>query len=157
MNKELPCYVVLDLLPLYQEDIILQETKRDIDKHMCNCSECKKALDNLNAQIDIRITETEVKNNPLKKIRFYQKMQMILGTIVAFFLGLCLPIVKMMIPIIQHGGIPDYYLARLKVAWHIGLLKMGISGFVVCVIYLIVLFGIRKMISRKLNSNLSNS
>ena len=32
MNKTLPCYIVSDLLPLYQEDILSEETKKDISK-----------------------------------------------------------------------------------------------------------------------------
>ena len=33
MNKRLPCYIVSDLLPLYQDDILSEQTKKDIDKH----------------------------------------------------------------------------------------------------------------------------
>ena len=32
MNKELPCYIISDLLPLYQDDILSEQTKKDIDK-----------------------------------------------------------------------------------------------------------------------------
>ena len=32
MNKRLPCYIVSDLLPLYQDDILSEQTKKDIDK-----------------------------------------------------------------------------------------------------------------------------
>lgn len=42
MNKELPCYIVSDLLPLYQDDILSEQTKLDIDKHLCECKDCKK-------------------------------------------------------------------------------------------------------------------
>ena len=45
MNKELPCYIVSDLLPLYQEDIVSEQTKKDIDKHVNDCIECKKMMD----------------------------------------------------------------------------------------------------------------
>ena len=34
MNKRLPCYIVSDLLPLYQDDILSEQTKKDIDKHL---------------------------------------------------------------------------------------------------------------------------
>ena len=30
MNKELPCYIVSDLLPLYQEEILSEQTKKDM-------------------------------------------------------------------------------------------------------------------------------
>ena len=42
MNKRLPCYIVSDLLPLYQDDILSEQTKKDIDKHLTECRECQK-------------------------------------------------------------------------------------------------------------------
>jgi len=34
MNKRLPCYIVSDLLPLYQDDILSEQTKKDIDNRV---------------------------------------------------------------------------------------------------------------------------
>ena len=45
MNKEISCYIVSDLLPLYQEDILSEETKKDIEKHLNECKEFRKKLD----------------------------------------------------------------------------------------------------------------
>ena len=42
MNKELPCYIISDLLPLYQDDILSEQTKKDIDRHLSQCKDCKK-------------------------------------------------------------------------------------------------------------------
>lgn len=42
MNKRLPCYIVSDLLPLYQDDILSEQTKKDIDKHLTECQLPKK-------------------------------------------------------------------------------------------------------------------
>ena len=42
MNKRLPCYIVSDLLPLYQDDILSEQTKKDIDKHLTECRELPK-------------------------------------------------------------------------------------------------------------------
>ena len=44
MNKRLPCYIVSDLLPLYQDDILSEQTKKDIDKHLTECRECQKKM-----------------------------------------------------------------------------------------------------------------
>lgn len=92
MNKELPCYVVSDLLPLYQDEILSEQTKRDIDEHLNECEECKKKLMAMNMQIDVQNTDIELKGNPLKKVRFYQKMLTGLGAVIAFILGACAPI-----------------------------------------------------------------
>lgn len=148
MNKELPCYVISDLLPLYQDDVISEQTKRDVEMHISQCTKCKNDLDNMNIQISIRSASSDIKNNPLKKIKAYQRIQGILGGIIAFFLGMCLPVVRVMITIIGYNEIPDYYLARLKVAWHTGLLKMCISGAIVCAIYLFITFIIKKIVSK---------
>ena len=42
MNKELPCYIISDLLPLYQDDILSEQTKKDIDRHLSQCKIVKK-------------------------------------------------------------------------------------------------------------------
>lgn len=149
MSNKLPCYIVLDLLPLYQDDILSEQAKQDVEQHVCECEECKKAMDNMKIKIDFQSTSSEIKNNPLKKIKFYQKIQTFLGTIIAFFLGMCLPVVKIMISIIGYGEIPDYYLARLKAAWHIGVFKMLVSGIIVCVLYIVVVFLLKKIVSNR--------
>ena len=43
-------------------------------------------------KIDVQSTNVELKSNPLKKVRFYQKMLTVLGAIIAFILGACAPI-----------------------------------------------------------------
>ena len=52
MNKTLPCYIVSDLLPLYQEDILSEETKKDIDEHLKECEGCKEDGGHANANRD---------------------------------------------------------------------------------------------------------
>lgn len=73
MNRELPCYVVSDLLPLYQDDLLSEQTKKDIEKHLNECEECKKKMMAMTMQIDVPNTNAELKINPLKKVSFYQK------------------------------------------------------------------------------------
>ena len=43
-------------------------------------------------QIDVQTSDVELKNNPLKKVRFYQKALTALGAVIAFILGACFPI-----------------------------------------------------------------
>ena len=54
MNKRLPCYIVSDLLPLYQDDILSEQTKKDIDKHLTECRECQKKMAAMKTQLDIQ-------------------------------------------------------------------------------------------------------
>ena len=89
MNKELPCYIVSDLLPLYQEDIVSEQTKKDIDKHVNECIECKKMMDAMKKELDIQTVNKELKTNPLKKVKCYQKILTAIGAVIAFILGAC--------------------------------------------------------------------
>ena len=86
MNKRLPCYIVSDLLPLYQDDILSEQTKKDIDKHLTECRECQKKMAAMKTQLDIQNTNVDLKINPLKKVRFYQKILTVLGAVIALSL-----------------------------------------------------------------------
>ena len=90
MNKELPCYIISDLLPLYQDDILSEQTKKDIDRHLSQCKDCKKKMNDMKMQIDVQTSDVELKNNPLKKVRFYQKALTALGAI-SFYFGCMFP------------------------------------------------------------------
>ena len=119
MNKELPCYIVSDLLPLYQDDILSEQTKKDIDKHLSECEDCKKKIDAMKMKIDIQPANTELKTDPLKKVRFYQKALTALGAAIAFILGACIPIAVLGLAVLERGEIATYQIARVKHFWYV--------------------------------------
>ena len=123
MNKELPCYVISDLLPLYQDDILSEQTKKDIDRHLSGCEECRKKLLAMKMQIDVQSTDVELKSNPLKKV-----------------LGLT---------VLERGEIAAYQIERVKSLWYILALWSCVAGIAVCVIYFLLLLLIRKIIGKK--------
>lgn len=148
MNKGLPCYIILDLLPLYQDDILSEQTKKDIDKHLNECEDCKKKMDAMKLQIDVQTTKAELKTNPLKKVRFYQKALTVLGAVIAFFLGACYPIARLGIAVLERGEIATYQIERLKRLWYILALRSCFVGIIACAIYFLSILLIRKLISR---------
>lgn len=149
MNKELPCHVVYDLLPLYQDDILSEQTKKDIDRHLNECEECKKKLEAMKIQIDVQNTNVELKSNPLKKVRFYQKMLTGLGAVIAFILGACIPIAVLGFAVLERGEIATYQIERVKSLWYVFASWSCIAGIVVCVIYFLLILLIRKIIRKK--------
>lgn len=149
MNKVLPCYVVSDLLPLYQDDILSEETKKDIDKHLSECEDCRKKLAAMKMQIDVQSTEVELKNNPLKKVKFYQKILTALGALIAFVLGACAPIAILGLTVLERGEIAAYQIERVKSLWYILALWSSAAGIALCVIYFLLLLLIRKIIGKK--------
>lgn len=151
MNKGLPCYIISDLLPLYQDDILSEQTKKDIDKHLNECKECKKMIDTMKMQIPVRTTNAELKTNPLKKVRFYQRTLTALGAIIAFILGACYPIVMLGFAVLQRGEIAIYQIERLKNLWYVLALQSCVVGSIVCAIYFLLILLIKKIISKNKN------
>lgn len=149
MNKELPCYIVSDLLPLYQDDILSEQTKKDIDKHLNECEECRKKMMAMKMQINVQNTNVELKSNPLKKVRFYQKMLMCLGAVIAFILGACAPIVILGLLVLERGEIATYQIERVKSLWYVLVSWSCATGIAVCVIYFLLILLIKKMIRKK--------
>jgi len=148
MNKELPCYIISDLLPLYQDDILSEQTKKDIDKHINKCEDCKKKMDAMKMQIDVQTTNAELKINPLKKVRFYQKMLTALGAFIAFILGACYPIARLGLAVLKRGEIAIYQIERLKNLWYVLAVWSCVAGIIVCIIYFLLILLIKK-ITRK--------
>lgn len=149
MNKEIPCYVISDLLPLYQDDILSEQTKKDIDRHLSGCEECRKKLLAMKMQIDVQSTDVELKSNPLKKVKFYQKMLTAFGAVIAFVLGACAPIAILGLTVLERGEIAAYQIERVKSLWYILALRSCVAGIAVCVIYFLLLLLIRKIIGKK--------
>lgn len=87
MNKALPCYIISDLLPLYQDDILSEQTKKDIDKHLNECEDCKKMMEAMKMQIDVKTTNTELKINPLKKGEVLSENADCFGGSYSFYFG----------------------------------------------------------------------
>ena len=149
MNKKLPCYIVSDLLPLYQDDILSEQTKTDIDKHLNECEECKKKLVEMETQIDVQNTNIELKSNPLKKVRFYQKILTVLGAVIAFILGACTPIAILGLTVLERGEIAAYQIERVKSLWYVLASWSCAAGIVVCVIYFLLILLINKIIRKR--------
>lgn len=53
----LPCEIVKDLLPLYQDGICSEKTKTAVEEHLHECKECKKLLENVQGFPEISVSE----------------------------------------------------------------------------------------------------
>ena len=114
MNKEIPCYIISDLLPLYQDDLLSQQTKKDIDQHVRECKDCKKEMDAIKLQLDLQTADGQLQAEPLRKVRFYQKTLTVLGAVIAFILGACYPIAILGLTVLERGTITDYQIEDRK-------------------------------------------
>ena len=147
MNK-IPCALVRDLASLYAEDLVSGESRRELEAHLAECEECKSCYDVLTKEMEgEKMEETRQESleiDYMKKIRAYQRTNTILGAIVSFLLGVFLPVGIVGLSVFAHKGIPAYYWARLQLVWPLAILRMFVSGVVVCVVYCIINHLIRK-------------
>ena len=66
---KLPCAVTRDLLPLYAENMVEQETKVLIEEHLNECEDCRKKLSEMNAPAENPIDTAKPLQNLKKQIR----------------------------------------------------------------------------------------
>lgn len=78
--SKLKCSIVEDLMPLYIEDLLNEETKKDIELHLDECEDCKEVYDELKEdvnlgyekKIDLKEDEyEELKTDTLDSIKNY--------------------------------------------------------------------------------------
>ena len=78
--SKLKCSIVEDLMPLYIEDLLSEETKKEIELHLDECKDCKEVYDELKEdvnlgyekKIDLKEDEyEELKTDTLDSIKNY--------------------------------------------------------------------------------------
>jgi len=66
---KLPCAVTRDLLPLYAENMIEQETKDLIEEHLDECVDCRQKLSEMNSPSEIPVDTAKPLQRLKKQIR----------------------------------------------------------------------------------------
>ncbi len=66
VSVKLSCDVINDLLPLYAEGMVSQDTRRLVEKHLDTCSNCTKQLEFLQKPSEISM---DISAEPFKKIK----------------------------------------------------------------------------------------
>ncbi len=51
------CNVIGDLLPLYADDVVSEDTKALVEEHLAECAECKETLNTIKNEIEKKIHE----------------------------------------------------------------------------------------------------
>lgn len=150
MKHNSSCALVRDLAPLYAENLVSEESRREIMEHLEACEGCRAYYHRLTEKMDGNSMETTrqetMEIDYMKRIRAYQKTNAILGGIVSFLLGALLPVGLLGFSVfVMQNGMSPYHWARLQLVWPMVLLRMVLCGIVVCLIYC----GINWMLQRK--------
>ena len=84
MNKD--CSIVQDLLPLYEEDMLREETKEFVDGHLVQCAACRAKLDALKADVK----PAPVSAQPLRDLKRQLRRKKLTAVLLAVALALTL-------------------------------------------------------------------
>ena len=84
MNKD--CSIVQDLLPLYAEDMLREETKEYVDGHLAQCEACRAELAALKADV----TPAPVNAQPLRSLKKQLRRKKFTAVLLAVTLALTL-------------------------------------------------------------------
>lgn len=84
MNKD--CSIVQDLLPLYAEDMLREETKEYVDGHLAQCEACRAELAALKADV----TPAPVNAQPLRDLKRQLRRRKLTAVLLAVALALTL-------------------------------------------------------------------
>ena len=84
MNKD--CSIVQDLLPLYAEDMLREETKEYVDGHLAQCAPCRAEL----ASLRTEVTPASVSAQPLRDLKKQLQRKKLTAVLLAVALALTL-------------------------------------------------------------------
>ena len=84
MNKD--CSIVQDLLPLYAEDMLREETKEYVEGHLAQCAPCRAELASLRAEV----TPASVSAQPLCDLKKQLQRKKLTAVLLAVALALTL-------------------------------------------------------------------
>ena len=84
MNKD--CSIVQDLLPLYAEDLLREETKEFVDEHLAQCEACRAELTALRAEV----APASVSAQPLRDLKKQLQRKRFTAVLLAVTLALTL-------------------------------------------------------------------
>ena len=84
MNKD--CSIVQDLLPLYAEDMLREETKEFVDAHLAQCEACRAELAALKADVKPAPVSAQPLRDLKRQLRRRKLTAVLLAVGVPFFL-----------------------------------------------------------------------
>ena len=92
-EKKIPCNVIVDLLPLYKEDICSEETKDIVEEHIRGCEDCRQLCETMTVP-EIKAKEVPTERETFKKVgkklkrsRFTKIMSVLMCICLVLFAG----------------------------------------------------------------------
>lgn len=82
------CDIIEDLLPLYIEDMVSEQSSKLIEEHLAVCAACREKLHQLKTEIPIVLMEEQEKLDELKQFRHHMRKHMAAVAAIGAFVGI---------------------------------------------------------------------
>lgn len=111
---KIPCEIIRDLLPLYQDDICSEKSRIAIEEHIKECEACRTYLKKLECEIPIETDKTGDTDEDWKGFReFSEKVSKRLNRRIVMAGGVILLICMMLMVILSSDAVQSYHLSRI--------------------------------------------
>ena len=140
MNKE--CAIVQDLLPLYEEELLQEETKRFVEEHLQSCPVCRHIAEQSHIPLPVQIKPGSSSKKMIRKITVRLMTIQIFFVAIAFILAMSSTIMydnKIFILTYAILGTVTYLFYRSVL---VAILLAGVPNFIWhCLLYMTDWFG----------------
>lgn len=130
--SEITCSVIKDLLPLYADGVVSEDTRRIVAEHLENCADCRKIYESMTSQVAIPIESAK----PLKNFKQSWKKKKIVIALTSVIITLTI-ICSGYLVYANVGVVHDFFSPKM---WWINMrneepsdewqqLKIGESGY----------------------------
>ena len=103
---KIPCEIIRDLLPLYQDDICSEKSRNAIEEHIKECESCRTYLKKMDCEIPIEADETGGMDEEWKVFReFSEKVSKRLNRRIVMAGGVILLICMMLMVILSSDAV----------------------------------------------------
>ncbi len=99
------CSYVKDILPLYYEGMVSEETAEFVKEHLASCDECRKCLDEMKSDSEIDALQNKPNENQAEPIRKFKRKQRRKKVLIVCAAVLLTAIVLMIVPQILPASI----------------------------------------------------
>ena len=108
---KIPCEIIRDLLPLYQDDICSEKSRNAIEEHIKECESCRTYLKKMEGEIPIETDKIEGTDEEWKGFReFSEKVSRKLNRRIVMVCGVVFLICMMLTVVLYSDCFQSYHL-----------------------------------------------
>ena len=111
---KIPCEIIRDLLPLYQDDICSEKSRNAIEEHIKECESCRTYLKKMEGEIPIETDKIEGTDEEWKGFReFSEKVSRKLNGRIVMACGVAFLICMMLTVALYSDAFQSYHLSKI--------------------------------------------